>query len=54
MKKKGRNAVAVSDHIDSLLVEIVTVKESNNELTTTKVGIVAELILKEYKKVCKQ
>ena len=53
MKKKKGNAVAVRNDVNNLLDELVSHRVDTNSLITSKVAIVAELIIKAHKKECK-
>ena len=47
----SKNAVAINEHIDQLLKELVS--KRSKPVKTSKVGVVADLIIKAHKKECK-
>lgn len=47
------NAVALNANIDKLLKELSVARKDSNPLVSSKVSIVADLIMKAHKKECK-
>ena len=47
------NAVALNANIDKLLKELSITRKDSNHLVSSKVSIVADLIMKAHKKECK-
>lgn len=46
--------IKLTDNVDRMLSELSQARKKKNELINTKQNIVAELIIKEHKKECKQ